>query len=85
MTEYRVFRLEYDQGDCKSRLDIGFIRNGEAVVDYKIWVWDDGTWVAFRHDAHRINWHAVNGLCDEAEPVFKAALPKAQALAILKG
>jgi hypothetical protein len=86
MTEYRVFRLEYDQGDCNTRLDLGFIRKGEAIVEYKTRVWDDGSWVAFRLDYGRAGrWCEVNGICEEAEPVFFAALPKAQALAILKG
>lgn len=85
MNEYRVFRLEYDRGDCNTRLDFGFIRKGEAFVEYKTYVWDDGTWVAFRYDHSRGLWCEVNGICPEAEPVFMAALPKAQALAILKG
>jgi hypothetical protein len=85
MTEYRVFRLEYDQGDCNTRLDLGYIDKGEVIVEYTTRVWDDGTWVVFRLDGHRLNWHECNGVCEEAEPVFFAALPKAQALAILKG
>ena len=93
--EWRVFSMTYDRGDCITRIKIGFTRMayGEdtdeltADVEYSIHVFSDGTWVAFKRDYTRPNgyWRDVNGVCENAEPLLKAALPKAQALAILKG
>ena len=61
---------------------IGYL-SGNTHLEYLIRVDADGEWSCFREKNHR--WREVNGVCEEAEPVFKAALPKAQALAILKG
>lgn len=57
--------------------------SGNTHLEYIVVVEKDGTWMCLK--AHGSRWHEVNGVCEEAEPVFKAALPKAQALAILKG
>lgn len=57
--------------------------SGNLHTEYIVMVDKDGTWNCFKIDGHR--WREVNGVCEEAEPVFFAALPKAQALAILKG
>jgi hypothetical protein len=57
--------------------------SGTEYLEYIIMVDADGTWTCLKFDGHR--WRETNGVCEDAEPVFKAALPKAQALAILKG
>lgn len=57
--------------------------SGNEHLEYIVLVDADGTWTCFKVDGHR--WRETNGVCEDAEPVFKAALPKAQALAILKG
>ena len=61
---------------------VGYL-SGNEHLEYIVMVDKDGSWTCFKVDGHR--WREVNGVCEEAEPVFKAALPKAQALAILKG
>ena len=61
---------------------VGYL-SGNLHVEYIVMVDKDGSWTCFEVDGHR--WREVNGVCEEAEPVFQAALPKAQALAILKG
>jgi hypothetical protein len=93
--EWRVFNMDYDKGDCVTRLHIGFTRMayGEnpheltAHLEYLIHVDATGAWTAYKRDYSRTasHWREVNGVCEDAEPILKAALPKAQALAILKG
>ena len=61
---------------------IGYL-SGNTHLEYLIRVHADGEWWCYREQSHR--WRVVNGVCEEAEPIFKATLPKAQALAILKG
>lgn len=68
-----------------AKIYIAFIgaHSGNTHLEYIVMVDADGTWMCLKVDGYR--WHEVNGVCEEAEPVLKAALPKAQALAILKG
>jgi hypothetical protein len=68
-----------------SKIYIAFIgpHSGNTRLEYIVMVEKDGTWMCLKADGSR--WRETNGVCEEAEPVFKAALPKAQALAILKG
>lgn len=60
---------------------VGYL-SGNLHTEYIVIVELDGSWSCFKVDGHR--WREVNGVCEEAEPILKATLPKAQALAILK-
>ena len=51
--------------------------------EYRIQVYFDGSWESFANKGGW--WTHTNGVCEDAEPVLKATLPKAQALLILKG
>lgn len=68
-----------------AKIYIAFIGpySGNTHLEYIVMVEADGTWMCLKADGPR--WRETNGVCEGAEPVFKAALPKAQALAILKG
>jgi hypothetical protein len=61
---------------------VGYL-SGNEHLEYIVMVDKDGSWTCFKVDGHR--WREVNGVCEEAEPLLKASIPKAQALAILKG
>lgn len=56
---------------------------GKDYREYRIRVNRDGTWNAYAAKAGW--WKEINGVCEEAEPLLKATLRKAQALLILKG
>lgn len=58
-------------------------RYGNEYLEYRIQVYFDGTWESFADKGGW--WSQTNGVCEEAEPLLKATLPKAQALLILKG
>jgi hypothetical protein len=78
--------MTYDKYAACTCIRIGYTTTTTMHVEYMAFVEHDGTWMMSKRDYNRTNnWREVNGICEEAEPVFFAALPKAQALAILKG
>ena len=84
--KWLVLKCMYLPEEGFSVMSVGYLTSASVQLEYKIHVFDDGDWFAFKRDwAKYGGWREVNGVCEDAEPVFKAALPKAQALAILKG
>lgn len=84
--QWVVISIAYDEFANHSCIRIGYTTTTKTHVEYMAFVEPDGTWMMSKKDYNRTNtWREVNGVCEEAEPVFKAALRKAQALAILKG
>ncbi len=57
--------------------------SGKAYEEYVVAVHKDGTWNCWRNFHN--GWKPTNGVIEELEPLFYGTLPKAQALAILKG
>ena len=56
---------------------------GREYREYRVKVYRNGLWNAYcSKDGW---WKETNGVCEEAEPLLKATLRKAQALLILKG
>lgn len=56
---------------------------GKTYVEYRVRVDDDGTWTCYREIGGR--YKQTNGVIEELEPLLYGTIPKAQALAILKG
>jgi hypothetical protein len=57
--------------------------SGKRYTEYQVRVSKDGTWNCYKEKGGW--WTEVNGVCEEAEPVLKRSIRKAQALLILKG
>ena len=84
--EWVVLSIAYDEFARHACIRLGYPTTTQIVAEYMAFVEPDGTWMMNKRDFSRVtHWREVNGVCEEAEPLFKEALPKAQALAILKG
>jgi hypothetical protein len=57
--------------------------SGNDYREYRIQVYRDGSWNVFANKGGW--WKETNGVCEDAEPLLKDTLRKAQALLILKG
>ncbi len=57
--------------------------SGNEYREYRVKVYRNGLWNVYTSKGGL--WKEINGVCEEAEPLLKATLRKAQALLILKG
>jgi len=82
--EWTATNLEtHSDGSARFFIQYSGQLTGKRYVEYMVRVYRDGTWRSFKEKGGW--WTENNGVCEEAEPLLKAMVRRAQALLILKG